>query len=78
MLKEQQELILSRFLELYDILIPKDDILRKIKELVDFSFVIEEIANNYNDALGRSAEDPGLSTLIYTTFIRPFLIDDTQ
>ena len=58
MLKQQQELMLSRFLELYDILIPKDDMLRKVKELVDFSFVIEETADNYNDTLGRSAEDP--------------------
>jgi hypothetical protein len=58
MLREQQELILSRYLELYDILIPKEDVLRKIKELVDFSFVIAEIADNYNDTLGRSAEDP--------------------
>ena len=58
MLKEQQELMLSDFWNLYDILIPKDDVLRKIKELVDFSFVIEEIATNYNDTSGRSAEDP--------------------
>jgi len=58
MLNHQQKLIFSNYLELYDILIPKDHILRQINELVDFSFVIEEVEANYSDSMGRGAEDP--------------------
>ena len=38
---QQERLVLSRYIELYDILIPKDHELRQLKELVDFSFVDE-------------------------------------
>jgi len=58
MLRGQQELMLSKYQELYDILIEKDDMLRQIKELVDFSFIIEEVENNYSLVMGRGAEDP--------------------
>lgn len=43
MLPEQKQLKLSPYSSLYDIIVPKDDDLRKIKELVDFSFVYEEL-----------------------------------
>lgn len=58
MLKGQQEMMISKYADLYDILIQKDHILRKIKELVDFSFVIEEVEKNYNLTHGRGAKDP--------------------
>lgn len=58
MLKGQQEMIISKYYELYDILITQDNILRQIKELVDFSFVIDEIGKNYNPTQGRGAKDP--------------------
>ncbi|SHK51287.1 hypothetical protein SAMN02745883_02218, partial [Caminicella sporogenes DSM 14501] len=58
MLKRQQEMMISKYADLYDILIQKDHILRKIKELVDFSFVIEEVEKNYNLTHGRGAKDP--------------------
>lgn len=32
--------------------------LRQIKELVDFSFVIDKIKKNYSTNMGRRAEDP--------------------
>lgn len=43
MLTKQQNLILSLYTELYTILIPKDNLLRRMDELVDFSFVYEEL-----------------------------------
>lgn len=58
MLKGQQELIISKYYELYDILVAKDHILRQIKELVDFSFIIDEVEKNYNLTQGRGAKDP--------------------
>lgn len=58
MLNHQPELVISKYLELYDILIPKDDMLRRINEMVDFSFVISEVKDNYSEDMGRTAEDP--------------------
>ena len=39
MLEMQQKLVLSSYSDLYDLIIPKDNMLRQIKELVDFSFI---------------------------------------
>ena len=37
MLAQQQNLLLSTYSDLYDIIVPKDNLLRKINELIDFS-----------------------------------------
>lgn len=58
MIKPQQELLISNHLELYNILIDKDNILRKINELVDFSFIYDELLQNYSLNEGRGAKDP--------------------
>jgi len=58
MLAKQQSLILSPYTELYTILIPKDNLLRRMDELVDFSFVYEELNENYCHNNGRTAVDP--------------------
>jgi transposase len=58
MLPEQQSFILSPYIELYSILIPKDNLLRRIDELVDFSFVYEELNERYCQDNGRTAVDP--------------------
>ena len=58
MLAKQQSLILSPYTELYTILIPKDNLLRKMNELVDFSFVYEELNESYCHNNGRTAVDP--------------------
>ena len=39
MIQMQQILVVSPYIELYNLVIPKDNMLRKIIELVDFSFV---------------------------------------
>lgn len=58
MLAKQQSLILSPYSELYTILIPKDNLLRRMDELVDFSFVYEELNETYCHNNGRTAVDP--------------------
>jgi len=47
----------SPFMQIYDIVVPQDNMLRKI-ELVDFSFVYEELKENYCHDNGRNAVDP--------------------
>ena len=58
MLVTQQKMIMSNYLELYKILIEKDNILRQIKEMIDFSFVYDELKDKYCDDNGRPAYDP--------------------
>ncbi|BCZ44585.1 hypothetical protein psyc5s11_06520 [Clostridium gelidum] len=55
---KQAAMILSPYTELYDIIVPKDNMLRKINELVDFSFIYEELINVYCTNNGRGAIDP--------------------
>ena len=58
MLPKQQSFMLSPYTELYNILIPKDHLLRQMDELVDFSFVYEELNERYCQDNGRTAVDP--------------------
>lgn len=58
MIPQQQTLIVSPFTELYNLIIPQDNMLRQINELVDFSFVYEELKKNYCLDNGRNAIDP--------------------
>ncbi len=48
----------SSYSSLYDLIIPKDNILRKINDLIDFSFVYDELENKYCHTNGRTAESP--------------------
>lgn len=45
MISNQATLNPSPFMEIYDIVVPKDNMLRRINELVDFSFILEELKN---------------------------------
>jgi len=58
MLVQQQKLQLSTYSDLYDLIVPKDNLLRKINELIDFSFVYDELVNKYCSNNGRNAESP--------------------
>ena len=55
---QQESLILSPYLALYDIVIPKDHLLRQINELVDFSFVDEMLRETYTLDNGRPGYRP--------------------
>lgn len=58
MLERQTSLPLSAHYELYDLIIPKDNFLRQMKELVDFGFIEEELKDKYCLDNGRNAESP--------------------
>lgn len=58
MITRQTELKMSKYMELYDILVSKDNKLRQIKEMIDFEFIYEEVKNKYCPDNGRNAKDP--------------------
>lgn len=58
MISNQQSLNLSPFMSIYDIVVPKDNMLRQINDLVDFSFIHEELEVNYCLDNGRNAVPP--------------------
>lgn len=58
MIPNQQAMSLSPYMALYDIIVPKDNMLRKINELIDFSFVYNELKDNYCHDNGRNAVHP--------------------
>ncbi|WP_077210323.1 IS1182 family transposase [Bacillus dakarensis] len=58
MIQKQQSMALSPYMELYNLIVPADNMLRKINELIDFSFVYEELKDNYCLDNGRNAIDP--------------------
>ncbi|MEY9978963.1 hypothetical protein ABH968_003925 [Lysinibacillus sp. RC79] len=47
MISNQETLNLSPYMAIYDIVVPKDNMLRQIDELVDFSFILEELKTKY-------------------------------
>lgn len=47
MLLQQQTIQYSEHSSLYDKIIPKDNLLRKINDLIDFSFIYDELVNKY-------------------------------
>ncbi len=58
MLDRQLSMNFSQFEGLYDMVVPKDHLLRKINDLVDFSFVYEELESKYCHTNGRNAIHP--------------------
>ena len=58
MISNQETLQLSPYMAIYDIVVPKDNMLRQINELVDFSFILEELKTKYCLDNGRNAIPP--------------------
>jgi transposase len=58
MLQQQQTIQFSEYSSLYNLIIPKENILRKINDLIDFSFIYDELLNKYCTTNGRIAESP--------------------
>lgn len=58
MLNRQSKINLSPFMKIYDIVVPKDNMLRKINDLIDFSFIYDELTSKYCHDNGREAIDP--------------------
>lgn len=58
MLTQQQKIKFSAYSGLYELIVPKDNLLRKINDLIDFSFIYQELLDKYCPNNGRSAESP--------------------
>lgn len=59
MLKVDNQLsfCLSSYASLFDVLIEKNNFWRQLKDMVDFSFVYDELKGKYSSTMGRKAED---------------------
>lgn len=58
MISKQETLVLSPYMEIYDLVVPKDNQLRQLNELVDFTFIYEELKYKYCLDNGRNAIPP--------------------
>ncbi|MGG4550600.1 IS1182 family transposase [Rossellomorea marisflavi] len=58
MINGQLSMNFSQFEGLYDMVVPKHHLLRKINDLVDFTFVYEELKDKYCHTNGRNAVHP--------------------
>lgn len=58
MLVQQQTLQFTEYSDLYDKVVPQKHLLRQINDLIDFSFVYEELVSKYCKDNGRRAENP--------------------
>jgi transposase len=58
MLRENSQLKLSEYSDLYEIIVPQDNLLRRIKENIDFSFVNPMLKKSYCEYYGRPAKEP--------------------
>ena len=54
----QMRLLLSPYQGLYDLVVSEDNLLRKIKENIDFSFVNPLLRKQYCENFGRPAKEP--------------------
>lgn len=58
MIQKHKTAVSSPYMAIYDLVVPADNLLRKINDLLDFSFVYEELKNKYCHDNGRNAIDP--------------------
>ena len=58
MISKQETFLLSPYMAIYDLVVPKDNMLRQMNELVDFSFILEELKSKYCLDNGRNAIPP--------------------
>ncbi|WP_143155588.1 transposase, partial [Ornithinibacillus halophilus] len=58
MLQKQESFTLSSYTDLYDLVVPEDNLLRQMNELVDFSFILDELKEKYCLDNGRNAVSP--------------------
>ena len=55
-----KQLKLSEYSGIYDVVVPKDHILRRRAEQIDFSFVNVQMVDSYSIEFGRPAKEPEL------------------
>jgi hypothetical protein len=77
MISNQPSFKLSPFMAIYDIVVPQDNMLRQINDLVDFSFVHEELQSKYCLDNGRNAV-PSIRMFKYLLLKSIFDISDAD
>ena len=55
--KNQLQLNFSKYSELYEIIIKPNNFWKQLSDMVDFSFVYEELKDKYSSTMGRTCED---------------------
>ena len=55
--KKQLELNFSKYSKLYDIVIKPDNFWKQLNDMIDFSFVYDELKDKYSSTMGRTCED---------------------
>ncbi len=58
MLIDNAQIKISQYRGLYDLIVSKDNLLRRIKENIDFSFVNPMLREQYCEHFGRPAKEP--------------------
>jgi len=58
MIQNQQSLSFSPYMGIYDLVVSEDNLLRRFNNLVNFSFVYDELKDNYCHDNGRNSIDP--------------------
>ncbi len=58
MIQKQQSMTFSPYMDIYNLVVPKDNLLRKLNDLLDFTFVFDELKDKYCLDNGRNAIDP--------------------
>jgi hypothetical protein len=53
---------------LYDRVVPQDHLLRKINQVVDFSFINELVKDRYTPDFGRPTEENEFSMMLYCRY----------
>jgi transposase len=57
-IQKQQSMMFSPYMDLYKLIVPEDNLLRRINDLIEFSFVYDELKDKYCLDNGRNAIDP--------------------
>ena len=58
MLRSYEQQRMSEYTKLYDLIVGKEHLLRKIKDDIDFSFVNPMLKKSYCEHFGRPAKEP--------------------
>jgi len=68
---------MTEYPKLYDKLVPKDHVLRKMNDLVDYSFVVDELRDKYCPNNGRNSKDP-VRLFKYTQLKAMYTVSDVD
>ncbi|MEX2460857.1 MAG: IS1182 family transposase [Paenibacillaceae bacterium] len=68
MIQQQQSMILSSYMDIYDLVVPKDNLLRRINELIDFSFERSKYDMSFKYFLDMAPEEIVIESSSLTKF----------